>query len=108
MQNLSKDLSAIVSADKKIFDKLVVNANFCICDYLENMALNNEHICEIDIGIGILKIKVLDNFVSYEFIPSAQLETGIVSTLENQQNFLLTAVDSMLVNRLNRLYDNLL
>ena len=108
MQNLSKDLSTLASVDRRVFDKLIQNANFCICDYLENSALNNEDLCEVDIGIGILKIKLGDDSVRYQFIPSQQLESDIVSTLENQQNFLVASIDSTLVGRLNRLYDNLL
>ena len=38
MQNLGNDLSTIASVDRRIFDKLIYNANFCICDYLENIA----------------------------------------------------------------------
>ena len=108
MQNLCKDLSVLTSTDKRIFDKLISNANFCICDYLENTALNNEKECSIDIGIGILKIKIGEDTVSYSFIPSQQLESEIISTLENQQNFLVSSVDALLVSRLNKLYDNLL
>jgi len=108
MQNLSNDLAVITSTDKKLFDKLVQNANYCICDYLESMALNNENLCEIDIGIGTLKIKVNEDTVTYSFIPSAQLETNIINTLENQQNLLSVALDSTLVRRLNKLYDGLL
>lgn len=108
MQSLSNDLSILLSTDKKIFDKLAHNANFCICDYLENAALNNEDTCQIDIGIGILNIVVLDDTVKYIFKPSQQLEVGIINTLENQQNLLTSVVDTALVNRLNKLYDNFL
>ena len=108
MLNLAKDLSLISSSDKKIFDKISRNIEFCICNYLEDAALNNEDQLEIDLGFGILKIIILEDTVKYLFTPSNTLESGIINTLENGQNNLTTALDSTLVNRLNRLYERLL
>lgn len=108
MQNLINDLSTITSADKSVFEKLVYNSIYCICDYVEDAVLNNEPNCDIDIGIGILKIKIGDGVISYSFVPSQAFEGGIISTVENQQNFLVASVNNLLVGRLNKLYDNLL
>ena len=108
MQNLINDLSNLTSTDKRVFAKLIQNANFCICDYLETMALDNQQECEIDIGIGLLKLKVIDNTIKYSFIPSELLESEIISTLENQQNLLIANIDNLLISKLNKLYDNLL
>ena len=108
MQDLAKDLAVLLSTDKRIFDKLIQNANFCICDYLETAALNNEQECQINIGIGILKLKIEENAVRYSFIPSTTLETEVIDTLEAQQNLLVSTVDTALVAKLNKLYDTLL
>lgn len=108
MQSLCNDLSTLASVDKRVFDKLISNANFCICDYLESAALNNEDHVDINIGIGILRIKIGDGVVTYSFTPSQSLETGIVDTLERNQNLLTSAIDATLISRLNKLYDNLL
>ena len=102
------DLSTITSTDKNVFEKLAYNSIYCICDYIENAVLNNEPSCDVDIGIGILKIKIGDGTISYSFIPNQAFETGIVNTVENQQNFLVASVNNLLVGRLNKLYDNLL
>ena len=108
MQNLGNDLSTIASVDKRVFDKLINNANFCICDYLENAVLNNEHLVDIDIGIGILKITIGDDIVKYNFVPSEKLELEIINTLENGQNSLLSIVDSSMISKLKKLYEGLL
>ena len=108
MQDLIKDLSVLTATDRRTFDKIVQNAIFCICDYLENAALNNERECSIDIGLGCIKLKIDEDTIRYSFIPSHNLETGIVNTLENQQNLLVSVIDSALINKLNKLYDNLL
>ena len=108
MESLVNDLSAITETRRRVFEKLSQNANYCICDYLEKTVLNNEKVCNIDIGIGTLLIGIDDGAVRYKFIPSQELERCIVSTLENQQNVLVSVVDKQLVSQLNKLYDKLL
>lgn len=108
MESLVNDLSAITETRRRVFEKLSQNANYCICDYLEKTVLNNEKVCNVDIGIGTLLIGIDDGVVRYKFIPSQELERCIVSTLENQQNVLVSVVDKQLVSQLNKLYDKLL
>lgn len=108
MESLVNDLSAITETRKKVFEKLSQNANYCICDYLEKTILNNEKVCNIDIGIGNLLIGIDDGTVRYKFVPSNELESCIISTLENQQNVLIAAVDKQLISQLNKLYEKLL
>ena len=79
-----------------------------ICNYLEDTTLNNENLCTIDIGIGVLKIVIEEDTVRYSFIPSKELETEIINTLENNQSYLTSVISSKLTSQLNKLYDNLL
>lgn len=108
MRNLYNDLATITNSNKDIFNKLVKNSNFLICNYLEDTTLNNENLCTIDIGIGILKIVIEEDTVRYSFIPSKELETEIINTLENNQSYLTSVISSKLTSQLNKLYDNLL
>ena len=108
MRNLYNDLATITNSNKDIFNKLVKNSNFLICNYLEDTTLNNENLCTIDIGIGVLKIVIEEDTVRYSFIPSKELETEIINTLENNQSYLTSIVNSKLIGQLNKLYDNLL
>ena len=108
MRNLYNDLATITNSNKDIFNKLVKNSNFLICNYLEDTTLNNENLCTIDIGIGVLKIIIEEDTVRYNFIPSKELETEIINTLENNQSYLTSIVNSKLIGQLNKLYDNLL
>ncbi len=108
MRNLYNDLATITNSNKDIFNKLVKNSNFLICNYLEDTTLNNENLCTIDIGIGVLKIVIEEDTVRYSFIPSKELETEIINTLENNQSYLTSVISSKLTSQLNKLYDNLL
>ena len=108
MRNLYNDLATITNSNKDIFNKLVKNSNFLICNYLEDTTLNNENLCTIDIGIGVLKIIIEEDTVRYNFIPSKELETEIINTLENNQSYLTSVISSKLTSQLNKLYDNLL
>lgn len=108
MRNLYNDLATVTNSNKDVFNKLVKNSNFLICNYLEDTTLNNENLCTIDIGIGILKIVIEEDTVRYSFIPSKELETEIINTLENNQSYLTSVISSKLTSQLNKLYDNLL
>lgn len=108
MRNLYNDLATVTNSNKDVFNKLVKNSNFLICNYLEDTTLNNENLCTIDIGIGVLKIVIEEDTVRYSFIPSKELETEIINTLENNQSYLTSVISSKLTSQLNKLYDNLL
>lgn len=108
MRNLYNDLATVTNSNKDVFNKLVKNSNFLICNYLEDTTLNNENLCTIDIGIGVLKIIIEEDTVRYSFIPSKELETEIINTLENNQSYLTSVISSKLTSQLNKLYDNLL
>ena len=108
MRNLYNDLATVTNSNKDVFNKLVKNSNFLICNYLEDTTLNNENLCTIDIGIGVLKIVIEEDTVRYSFIPSKELETEIINTLENNQSDLTSVISSKLTSQLNKLYDNLL
>ena len=108
MRNLYNDLATVTNSNKDVFNKLVKNSNFLICNYLEDTTLNNENLCTIDIGIGVLKIVIEEDTVRYSFIPSKELETEIINTWENNQSYLTSVISSKLTSQLNKLYDNLL
>lgn len=104
MEMIGRDLSKLLAIDEFVFNRLAHNANVCICDHIETSQLNNESTCSIDIGIGVLKIKIEDDTVRYKFVPSSELESGIVATLEDGQNQLKSVVSNRLINQLKSLY----
>jgi len=108
MRDLNKDLSIITGTSADTFSKLSANSGYLICNYLEDMILNNEDSCSIDLGIGVLNIKLNGDELRYSFIPSTELEGAIINTLENNQAPLISVVTGKLVGQLNKLYDNLL
>ena len=108
MRSLNNDMASFIGVDKTVFDKLVKNTNYFICNYIEDAVLNNEPVCNINIGIGTLSIKMEEDSIRYNFVPSPDLEAGLVDTLENGQNFLVPIVNTKLVAQLNAIYDELL
>ena len=106
-QVLTTDLINLLHTDKQILDKLITNINYCICSYAEQMALNNEQVCKIDIGIGTIILNLEEDAVHWYFSPSEELEKNIIFTLENQQNPLTAIITRALINQLNNFYDRM-
>ena len=59
-------------------------ADYCISDYILESKLNDEDVTDINIGIGELKLVVVDDSLTYQFIPSKKLETMIVDAYQKE------------------------
>ena len=104
---LNKDLSELTGVDKQILDKLVCNINYCICNYIEKSMLDNEQVCKINIGIGILILKISNDSMQWYFTPSKDLESNVVTALESQQNPLTPVITKKLIDQLLNFYDRM-
>lgn len=106
--NLLKDVSNITRLRTSVMNTLTDVAKYCICDYIDNLKINDEEVVEIDVGIGTLFIEVLDEEVKYQFKPSTNLERSIVSTIVDEDNPLTRAAELNLEKRIYNTYKGLL
>lgn len=106
--NLLKDVSNITRLRNSVMNTITDISKYCICDYIDNLKINDEDVAEIDIGIGVLFIEVLDDEVKYQFKPSSSLEKNIVNTIVDENNPLVQAAETNLEKRIYNTYKGLL
>lgn len=104
--DLLNDVSSLTNIKPKIIDKMESIAEYCICDYIDNLKLEDEDVMSVNIGIGTLNIAYIDNEIKYQFIPSESLEKNIVRTI-NGENVLKHSVECSLRNRVYNTYKDL-
>lgn len=108
MTKLIDDLVTLTNISKQVLDKLSLLSVSCICDSLEDDILNGNDVLEIDIGLGVLKIKHTDNEIRYKFVPSAKLEEAMSQTIIYDKNPLSITVEDSLKKRIVNVYKELL
>lgn len=104
---LSSDLSNITNIPKLCLDNLGNKAADCIAYCVQENLCSKEIITSVDIGIGILHIKFIDDIISYKFVPSAQLENQLSSIVTSKEPQLTLKLDNALVERISSTYKGL-
>lgn len=107
-KNLIEDLSKLFSIKPSLLKKLAKVADYCISDYILESKLNDEDVTDINIGIGELKLVVVDDSLTYQFIPSKKLETMIVDAYQKEKSEMTIALEDGLESRLLSAYKELL
>ena len=108
ISKLTQDLSAITGIPKLTLDNLVEKADICIAHSLYETSLKKEILTEIDIGIGMLYIKLEGNQIKYKFIPSEKLEQFISFSLVNKESPLILDAEKALKTRIEKTYKELI
>lgn len=105
MYSLTEDLSLLTTIPVPNINKLLgTKSIYCICSDVEETALQNKQITEIDIGIGTLTIFVDDESIQYRFTPSKKLENSIKKTIINKHNPLVEKAEQTLTQRIVNTY----
>lgn len=106
--NLIEDLAKLFNIKPSLLKKFSRAADYCIGDYILESKLNDEDLTNIDIGIGILKLIVVDDSLTYKFIPSKKLETIIIDAYQKEKSEMTKVLEDNLENRLLSAYKELL
>ena len=104
MNNILNELSILTTIQEKQLTKLFDKLIYCINDDVCESLLNDEEVAEIDIYIGKLIIKKLDDRISYKFIPSEKLENSIKETVLNKKNLLIDTLETKTINKITDVY----
>lgn len=104
--DLLKDLSTLTCTKEYTFDYLkdLSISDICQC-VLESKYDGN--VSEIDIGIGVLTISILDDELSFYFAPSDDLEKELLETLIKDNSKLRDKVESRISSKMIKLYKEL-
>lgn len=107
MENLMKDVSTLTTIPEKSLSKLMDKAYWCISNEVVESLKQDSNVIEIDIDIGELYIKVIDDNIQYKFIPSAKLNDTVKDTVINKRNVLEDTLEKTLVNKIVDTYKDL-
>lgn len=108
IHNMLNDLSNLTTISEKTLSKLSEKGMYCICDCIQEALLNGDNTVQIDIGLGLIQIKIEDKTVLYRFIPSNTLEQKINETIDTGHNPLQLIVEQALIDRMTNTYKDLL
>ena len=102
------DLYAITGIPKLTLENLITKTNTCIGHAVWESLTTKDTITEIDLGIGILYIKLEGDNLKYKFIPSASLEDVLHFTVLNKTSPLVAKVESSIQKKIENTYKELL
>lgn len=102
------EISTLTTIKQESLDKLFKLVSWCISDGIEQSLLKDENTTELNLGFGKLLISVVDNNIKYKFLPSSDLEKGIIDTAIYGKNPLKANIDKQLVNNITNIYKELL
>lgn len=106
--NILDDINMITSVDMSSLNKLVKISNYCICDYVDNLSLNDTDIVNIDIGIGVITILYVNDELKYSFKPSKELEKNLVKTIIEGENPLIANACNTLKDKIINAYKDII
>lgn len=107
-KNLIHDLQSITQIKKFVFDKCTDIGNVVIGDYINELDLNNEQVLDIDIGIGVISMLVLEDTIKYMFTPAPELESTIITAIENKESPVVKHLEAKLNQKVMSTYKDLM
>lgn len=108
MNKLIEDLSTVTTISEGTLNNLNEKALLCICHSVFENIREKESLTKIDIGVGILYINCEGDNVKYKFIPSKKLEESVATTVLTKKSPLVSTVETVLRDRLDATYKNLI
>lgn len=104
MQEISKDLASITTIPLASINKILSRYQDCICYNLQQELNNITEYVELDIYIGKLLIKLLDNKIYYKFIPSSSFEEDVKETINNNESPLVSKLEKLVTEKITNAY----
>ena len=108
MNNIIEDVSKLTSINKEHLDKLVKYAIYGIIETITEDKIQGKDVSEVDVGIGRLFIRTSGGELTYKFIPSELLLGETLKALKNSKNFFEIDIEDSLINKVTKLYKEIL
>jgi hypothetical protein len=102
-----EDISALTTIPLASLEKIFNKGIMTICDDVEDTLNHKENECEVDIGIGKMRIQINEENIKYKFIPSGKLEKQVLQTVQEGKNPLETQLEAELSKRIMNVYKEL-
>lgn len=108
MINIVKDVAELTTIPDKTLVKLLKKFIYSICSAVEEDVIQANEICSVDIGLGVIHIKICDkDNIKYRFTPNKLLEKSIETTIIEGKNPLENILNDSLVKKLLNTYKDL-
>lgn len=108
MNSLINDIEALTTIKSTTLDKMVSLSEDSIAHCVLENFVEGKSTTTIDIGIGLLYIKLSEEGIHYKFIPSKNLEENVTLALKSKSSPLQKRVDQALCDKIENTYKQLL
>lgn len=105
--DLLDDISSLTTVQRVSLERLVSQANKCICHDIQEAKLEKVNCVCIDIGIGNLFINIDADSIKYRFEPSSKLEKYIIETTLSGKSPIIEDIEKSLISKVNKVYKEL-
>lgn len=102
-QNMLANLSALTGVQSKIFTVLANKMNLCIGSAIHDAVMDKEDIIQLDIGIGLLSVNLVD--MNVKFLPSKELKAVIKRGIDDNIDPLEFELEQALIAKLCKICD---
>ena len=102
-----KDVSDITGIDKKYLDKILKVFQYSIAEDITELNLNIENVIDLDIGIGLISIKVEDDTIKYKFTPNDSFVDIVKNAIKYKKNVLEYKLETSLCQKIEQMYRDL-
>lgn len=109
MNNIITDMSLLTSIPEKTLTKFFKKVCTCICESVAESALDpDKNIVQMNIGIGVLSIKIDPECPKYHFEPNDFLAKSVKQTIQNKENILIDLLNDSLSKNFKTPYKDIL
>lgn len=105
--DLLDDVSSLTTVQRISLDRLVNQANKCICHDIQELLLTKNNCACINIGLGNLFIDISNDEIKYRFEPSSKLENYVLNTVLTKESPVIDEIEKSLINKVNTVYKEL-
>jgi hypothetical protein len=105
--NIVKDTAVLTTIPEKAIKKIIEKMIYSIAESVVEARISHQDTLELDIGFGILFIKLGDDSIQYKFVPGEKLEESVKNSFINKQNLLEDVLEASLKNKLTNIYKDL-
>lgn len=106
--NVINNVSNLYNLPTKQVDKIINTAENVICHDVLQAYIRKQGYIILDIGIGTLTVDITNDYLEYKFVPSKNLESKLVNTLDTKQDILIQNIEQSIVAKITNAYKELI
>ena len=104
-----EDLAKLTTIKTSTLEKISSCLEYIVVDNVseEKMLSTDDAFMDLDIGIGILTISIVDDSINYYFKPSSTLEKGLINAINNNENILENKLTNSINSHIYKVYKDM-